>query len=174
MLIALPDQTGTGMITGGSTESRAPWNAGAAEALMVPWHELRALEREVRRRAGLTVIARGGSAGNTRESLRAVVRIARALSEEEAAWIMAAFERWSRLTFALNAFDHLPYWLDIPLPRVPDCVWCTTPSLRWSEGYGVVICMFSRCPSRLGRGWAQVITNGHGMRWAWEDGTTQP
>jgi hypothetical protein len=178
LLIAERDQVGTGFITGGSTDSQPPWNAAVAYAIMIPWHEVRYLEAQIRRRIGLSELARGGSAGNTREVLLWLVKIAPSLPKEEAAWIASRLEGWVQLTLVLPAVDRLPQWQEVPVPGGgPDCPWCGTPNLRYHEAYGIVACLYRRCPSLAGgkRPWAQVRVDERGaMSWRWEDGTVQP
>lgn len=178
LLITQPDATGPGFISGGATDSRPPWNAEAAWATLVPWQGVRDLEAMARRRAGLDPVDRGGSPGNTAAALDALTRITRDLPAEEVAWFARQLDRWAAMTFALPAVDKLPQWLEIPVPGgAPDCPWCTTGSLRWHEGYGVVACLYGRCPSLAGgqRQWARVGYETSGaMRWTWGDGTVQP
>jgi hypothetical protein len=82
---------------------------------------------------------------------------------------------WAQLTFSLPAVDQLPQWLEIPVPGgAPDCPHCHTPSLRMHEGYGVVACLYRRCPSHdAAGGWAQ-LGNAGGLHWQWADGLVQP
>ena len=176
ILIAIPDSTGPGFISGSAADSAAPWNTAAAYALMIPWHELMALEAAVRERAGLRPILRGGSLGNRLAALADLVKIARGLSDEEQSWIARQMDRWSQLTFALPSVHQLPQWEEIPAQGgAPDCPYCGTPNLRVHKALSIVACLYTRCPSMTGdvRSWAQV-TGTSPWAWVWEDGKVQP
>jgi hypothetical protein len=176
-LIAARDQVGTGFITGSAAESVPPWNEAAATAVMSPHAGLRVLEAEVRAELGLPPVERGGSDGNTAETIESLVRMARALPRESAMRVARKMDRWVNLALALPAFNNLPYWMVIRLPgaQPPDCPYCGTPSLRISEAYGIVACLHPACPLLArGRLWAYVRVEGGQLRWRWPDGTVQP
>ena len=179
-LIGQQDQTGSGFITGTSTESVAPWNEAAAAAVLVPHAGVRALENQVRADLGLEPAERGGSSRNTREALRAMVDLAGGLSTDAAAYVTRKLTGWNQLGLALPAVDQLPAWLVIDLPgggEPPDCCYCGTPNLRHHHALGVVACLFPPCPGGDGdggRAWAQVRVAGGVMSWRWLDGTVQP
>lgn len=178
-LIAIRDATGSGMITGTSAESEPPWNAPAAYALLIPHHEVRALERQVRGAVSGTDAARGGSAANTQGAIRALVHMSAALPREQAAYVAAQMERWSALAFALPAVDRLPQWLDGFMGEGrpdPDCPFCGHGTLRANDAVGIVACLKPSCPAVIdgSRLWARVDRDRAGnviLRWV--DGTTQ-
>jgi len=179
-LIAAPDQTGSGFITGTSTESAPPWNQQAAAAVLVPHAGVRALENQVRDELGLDPVVRGGSSRNTREALRWMVNAAGGLTADAAAYVTRKLTGWNQLGLALQAVDQLPAWLVIDLPgggEPPDCCYCHTPNLRHHRALGVIACLFPPCPATDGNGgraWAQVQVAGGVMSWRWLDGTVQP
>jgi hypothetical protein len=178
-LIALRDATGSGMITGTSAESEPPWNAPAAYALLIPHHEVRALEWEVRRQVSGSDLCRGGSAANTQGAIRALVRMSAGLPEDQAAHIAAQMDRWSALAFALPAVERLPQWLDGFMGEGrpdPDCPYCGHGTLRANDAVGIVACLKPSCPAIINgsRPWARIDRDRAGavvLRWL--DGTTQ-
>lgn len=178
-LMPYRDQRGTGMITGGETESQPPWNAGAAMAHLIPHAGLRELENEIRVMLGLAEITRGGSDEATAACLTAVVNLAPGLAGDQQAYVAAKLERWCALAFALPAVHALPQWLVIPMPdgsMPPDCPHCGFASLRVNEALGVVVCIYPNCPAVRGgeRQWAQVRNEAGRVSWRWLDGTVQP
>jgi hypothetical protein len=178
-LIAERDATGSGMITGTSAESEPPWNAPAAYALLIPHHEVRALEWEVRRQVSGTELCRGGSAANTVGAIRALVRMSAGLPREQATYIAAQMDRWSALAFALPAVERLPQWLDGFMGEGrpdPDCPYCGHGTLRANDAVGIVACLKPSCPAIIdgNRPWARIDRDRAGavvLRWL--DGTTQ-
>jgi hypothetical protein len=176
-LIASRDQTGTGMITGGASESAPPWNDAAAHAVLAPWAGVRDLENWARELLDLEPLNRGGSAANTREATQALARMAPALPGEAPAQIERKLMAWARLGLALPAVDRLPQWAVIGMAgSPPDCPYCARPSLREHVTAGVIACLYPACPAIRGesRPFA-FITVANGVKfWTWLDGTVQP
>jgi hypothetical protein len=178
-MIATRDANGSGMITGGSTESAPPWNEPAAHAVMAPWAGVRDLEDWARSLLGLEPLNRGGSARNTRECIRALTDLAPGLHKEAAARIASRFEYWSRLAMALPAVDKLPQWAVIAMPGggpPPDCPYCGRGALRVHEALGVIACLYPACPAARGGGrpFARVYRHEGRLYWEWLDGLIQP
>jgi hypothetical protein len=145
--------------------------------VLVPHARVRELEAQARQRAGLPPLDRGGSAGNTTAAMAALWKVTGGMPAEEKAWFARQLDRCASMTFALAAVDSLPQWLECPVPGgAPDCPGCGTPSLRWHEGYGIVTCLYRRCPSLAAgrRPWAQVSYEAGRMSWMWADGMVQP
>jgi hypothetical protein len=178
-LIASRDQAGTGMITGGATESAPPWNELAAHALLAPWAGVRQLEDWGRELIGLDPAGRGGSARNTRECIRALAAMAPALPGEAAAQVARKLEGWSALALALPAVDKMPQWTVIEMPGggpPPDCPYCARPALRRHEALGIIACLYPACPAiRDGcRPFARIDRHEGRLYWRWLDGLVQP
>jgi len=182
-VIGIPDQQGTGMITGGSTESRPPWNTAAAYVITDAHVAVRRIEARVRHQVTGTTATRGGSDTNTRLAIEALTGLAGGLGQEEAAGIARELEKLAEPAMALPGVGQPPYWLPIALPgghRPPPCPYCVTPSLRVNELLGIIRCFKPACPVpylTVGgfRPWAQVNRDEGGrVLWTWPDGTRQP
>jgi hypothetical protein len=180
-IIAIPDQAGTGMITGGKSESVIPGNTGALYLITSAHAMVRKLEANVRRRVSGSEFTRGGSDANTHAALDALAAMEVAIPREYAEGIAADIERVADLAMALPGVEGVPQWVPIRLPdgsRPPPCPWCTTPNLRLNEPRALVACLYRPCPVMTIHGMrpcARVNRDDGGrVYWAWPDGTRQP
>lgn len=179
-IVAIPDQTGTGMITGGKSESVIPGNTGALFLITSAHAMVRRLEAAVRERVTGTIALRGGSDANTHAALDYLSAAESALPPEYADQVAADIERMAEHAMALPGFASPPVWIPIRLGggrRTPPCPWCATPNLRLCEVRGIIACLFRPCPVMIDghRPWARVGRDDDGhVRWSWPDGTIQP
>ncbi|GAA2092386.1 hypothetical protein [Actinomadura alba] len=155
----LPEQV-TDPTTGGTsgqktTGSPAPWHAEAAAVLVTIHEEARRLEASLRREVtGRLGRRRGGSDGNTREALAAIVNLTEAVCEDEVKRAARIVARWVTSARQIRDIDQADRWE--PLPRLPGhlppaCDWCSTYSLRMNRRTGEVRCTNHRCTDEEGR-----------------------
>lgn len=196
-LIAEAD-TDPGLRRRGQMESRPPWNAVNANALLEAHQLVRRLEASLR----IVVLghaghARGGSDANTLEAIRAISRMATAASvihtgepvtrrEPDGRKLTAAelaariLDRMTRLIGQLPAVDEVPRWDKIragPDGLPPRCPNCGTFSLRVAVQSGIVACFMPNCVDLDGNRPPQARLdmsklNGEPVL-AWADGTVQ-
>jgi hypothetical protein len=185
----LPEQA-TDSTTGGGhqkiTGSPAPWHAEAAAALVVIHEEARRLEASLRREVtGNLGRRRGGSTGNTRDALAAIVKLTEAVCDDEVKTAARIVARWVTSARQIRDIDQTDRWE--PLPRLPGmlppaCDWCDTYSLRMNRRTGEVRCTNSRCKDEEGRRpVARILTGTYSGQASlvWQDGrsvvyTTEP
>jgi hypothetical protein len=181
-LIALRDQTGSGFITGTRQESAFPGNTAALNAVMIPHHEIRALETEIRQQVTGTTLHRGGSAANTIGALNYLAAVADggAVPDHQATWIETCMIRWEALRYALPGMPALPQWLrDFMGPgrRDPYCPYCGHDTLHANDAVGIVACLKPACPGTTPTGTRPYATprkTPHGdITLHWLDGTVQ-
>jgi hypothetical protein len=179
-LISRPDQQGQA-ITGSSTKSAAPWNAPAADALMTAHEGARRLEASLRIQVtGRPGARRGSSTGHTLAALSAIVRLAEAVDEHDAARAARILARWARSIELLPGLDEAVRWVPIRLdpdaPTPPKCRYCQRFTLRLAEGRFAVACLNPGCPGDE-HGQQPVarleLTELHGAALVWSDGTIQ-
>jgi len=176
----LPDQAGTGWVSGGWATSAAPGNVAALNVVTDAHEGVRRMEAGLRAAvAGVAwQVRRGGSAGNTAAAIEAVVSLAAGADEGVRAEVAARLDRWTLEARVLPGVDGPPVWTVIRLRGrvVPPCPWCGTPNLRVNRGLGVVACLFPRCPGAGGvRPVAVLGTDARGrVCWTWPGGLVQP
>ena len=176
----LPEQA-TDPTTGGGhhkvTGSPAPWHAEAAGALMTIHEEARRLEASLRREVtGNLGRRRGGTTGNTREALDAIVKLSEAVCDDEVKRAARIVARWVTAARQIRDIDQTDRWE--PLPRLPGmlppaCDWCETYALRMNRRTGEVRCTNSRCRDEDGRRpVARIITGTYSGQASlvWQDG----
>lgn len=174
-LITEHDQTGPGFISGDAGGSAPPWNTAAAYAVLIPHHEVRVLEAELRGMVtGRYALPRGGAAGNTAAALAALAAFAAALPEETVSLIIAKMDRWISLTLALPAVDRMAQWEPLPAGADGARPWCPHgcgPHLRRHTKTGVIACIKPSCSGAAGehRPWGRMA----GQVIEWSDGTRQ-
>jgi hypothetical protein len=174
------DQEGPGFISGSAGESEPPWNAEAAYAHLVPHHELRRLESELRAIVtGAHSPVRGGSAGNTQAALDTLARFSASLPDETTSLILAKMDRWIAMTLALRAVDRMAQWEPVPAGESGARPWCPHgcgPTLRSHTRTGVIACIKPSCAGAAGdrRPWGRMVGAGSGKVIEWSDGIRQP
>jgi len=175
-LIAAHDATGPGFISGGAAESAPPWNTAAAYAALIPWAEIRALERELRAQVTGTVAVRGGSHANTLAALDALAALAAAAPDDDVSRIMAKADRWVALTLALPAVDRQAQWAPLEPGgdgQTPGCPHGCGPTLRTHIRTQIIACIKPSCPGATGdhRPWGRPGRDSKGRLIVWSDGT---
>jgi hypothetical protein len=180
VLVSYPDQQGNA-ITGSSAKSAAPWNDGAADALLTAHEGARRLEASLRAQVtGKPGTRRGSSPAHTAAALIAIVRLAEAVHSDDAARAARILARWARSIELLPGLDEAVRWIPIRLdpdaPRPPLCRYCRRYTLRRAEGRYIVACLNPACPGDengvqpVGR---LELTELHGAAIVWSDGTIQ-
>jgi hypothetical protein len=162
----------------GTPESRAPWNTPAANAVLDAHAGVRHLENGLRLAVTGSVTVRGGSDGNTREAIAAVVSLAEAAGvHDEDCYrgscdqcrIVRLLRRWNGPLLRLAAIDVALRWQAIrPGPRAacpdcfsarpcadharpPACPYCGTYSLRVAPDRYLVACFNEMCEDDEGQ-----------------------
>lgn len=116
---------------------------------------------------------RGGSDGNTREALRAILRQvhAPAIDDQTVLGVLSFFDRWTRQAQAVFDPDRGLH----RVPRAPGeqdmrCPWCTYQTMRWQPATGIIVCINPECRDDAGerpRWKASYIIVGDEMQFSW-------
>lgn len=121
--------------------SPAPWNAAAGLCRMDLHALVREVERTWRTEAGIPLRGRGGSDGNTRESLVMLGQICDAVSEVTFTQGMRELSRWAR--GAKTILGDTERSRQLPIDKT--CPFCQKKSLRALTVRGTVICVDPDC-----------------------------
>jgi hypothetical protein len=126
-------------------DSKPPWNAAVGNCLLDTHELIRRLEASLRLAVtGHPGQARGGSAANTVAALRAIPKLAEAVSEHDRKQATRLLSKAAVYIGQLVSVDTAPKWEKIragPGGLPPRCPRCLTYSLRVSILSGIVICV---------------------------------
>jgi hypothetical protein len=149
----LPEPSGrpqTGTIGRHAPESSEPWQGAAAAVYWTIHFGARQLEDVCRADIGLPPQdpARGGSAANTDDALRAVASTAPTMTAGALNAARRRVEAWLTAIQQIPDIDLADTW--VPVPRQPGslpptCPYCTTFSLRMAPARQVVRCFNPPC-----------------------------
>lgn len=153
-VIALKTKQPSGVFHGKIDFSQPPWASGIANCIFDLHAEAREMEEWLRVAAKLPQKNRGGSSGNTRKALEAVLRLAEAADDHAVKQHTKWLDGWCRR--ALIALGHSEAPSRIPrLPGEPEpvCPWCQNHTLRMFPMAGVIKCIspVSQCADEEGR-----------------------
>ncbi len=155
--------------------SQPPWNAVAAHLIMDLHARSRELERELRDRAQLSSLHRGGGSSNTRAALEAVLNVAEAVPDPDVTAALHWLESWTcRAQVALGVRDRPQHLPQRPREAEPRCPYCFSQTLRFWASRGVVRCVNPTCVDETGRRPAALMEYSVvAVDWvlAWRDGT---
>ena len=170
----------------GPLPADTPWpgNAQAFAALMVIWEAIPRLEASIRLAVtGHPGLRRGGSAGNFREALQAVVSLSGGLDEDGEATAAAVLERLANVARVVRDIDEAQRWRPVRGRACPYCGCVTTlkvlldaqgaPSDR-VECFAGVRASGERCLDRDGqRPVARIDASTVPPRLEWADGLVE-
>ena len=151
-VIAVKTSTPGSTFHGKVDHSQPPWNAGIANAIM----DLHALAREMENilqlRNGNPLRDRGGSDGNTRLALLAILRLAEAADDGTVRDKTRELEGWCRRAQVALGVTEQPR----RLPRSeghpePKCPFCEAHTLRMIPLRGLIFCIVPSCKDEQGR-----------------------
>lgn len=126
--------------------SPAPWNAAVALCRLDLHALVRGIEAEWRVEIGIPVRPRGGSDANTREALRALERLAPAVTEATAISAARKLSRWTRTAQLILGDAERPRRLPEVLGSGDAiCPACARKSLRMWAMTGIVRCVSPGC-----------------------------
>jgi hypothetical protein len=151
-VIAVKPVTPGGGFHGKVDHSQPPWHAPVANAVM----DLHALAREMeailRLQQGLPGRERGGSDGNTRLALEAIVRLAEAATDDVVRDKTRQVESWSRRArIALGTTEEPRRLPRSEGEQEPRCPFCENHTLRMIPVRGVIFCIAPDCKDDQGR-----------------------
>jgi hypothetical protein len=155
------------------TASPIPWHGTAAGLIGDLYAEARRLEVNLKASVtGISGARRGGSDGNTRMALRAIVNLSHSVDDQTVMGVLGYFDRWVRKAEAV-------FNPDLGLHRIPRspgeeelrCPWCTYQTMRWQPATGIIVCVNPECITDTGvrpRWRADYSVVGDQMEFAWE------
>jgi hypothetical protein len=158
-----------------AADAPEPWDGQAARALMDAHEGVRRLEAGIHYGLnGHPGLRRGGSAGNTREALKAIPKLAAGLDRDGEAAVVRILERWITEARSLPAIDEARQWRPLPSRACPYCgCWFLRGDM---DARPVIItCFVPGCADGNGlRPAATMGTDEHGRPvLAWADGRVE-
>jgi len=155
--------------------SQPPWNAAVAHLITDLHARSRELERELRDRASLSLLHRGGGSSNTRAALEAALSVAEAVPDADVAAALRWLVGWTRRAqVALGVRDQPRRLPRRPHEVEPRCPYCLNHTLRFWATRGEVRCVNPCCVDEAGRRPAALMEYSCvAMDWvlAWRDGS---
>jgi hypothetical protein len=151
MVIAVKPSS-PGRFHGKVDHSQPPWYSPVANAIMDLHALARDMEGKVRLMQGLPLRERGGSDGNTRIALDAILRHAEATDDGHVQEMTREIENWSRRAKNALGITEPP----VRLPRSegendPVCPFCGAHTLRMIPIRGMIFCIDKDCRDEEGR-----------------------
>ncbi len=187
VLIMHPDVDQPVMISGGNVAvvSSPAWNTPAAYAITDAHAGVRQAENDLRAQVTGSQLQRGGSDGNTRAALKAIIVLAAALDDQHQpslkrkcrcspCRVARALAGWASQIRVLAAVGEAVRWEQIRGEdgKAKACPYCDTPSLRMAVGEYKVACGNPECEDDNGEPPVAVMeigVTGEGIL-AWADG----
>jgi hypothetical protein len=142
---------GAGSCRGKVSFSQPPWNACAAETLLVFHAQVRLLEQRLRAELCLPCRPRGGSDENTAKAVAAISRLCTSTCESSVQDVLKSLRSWCRSASIVLQDTEAPR----RLPRVPGlpepvCPFCRNHTLRLLPLEGIIRCI-GDCTDDQGR-----------------------
>ena len=170
----LTEPTAGGISGRSQPSSRPPWNSAAANAVMDAHAGVRHIELVLRVEAGLPPRRRGGSDANTLAALKAVERLAAAVTDTAIAEAARLIDGLCRPILELPAIDQQERWRKVPA----ECPYCSFSMLRVQPRAGTVTCLrYGACRDSDGKhpiGHVYVSAFTGDPRVHWNDGLVAP
>lgn len=151
-ILAVKPRQPSGHFHGKVDFSQPPWHSPAATAVM-DFHALaRRLEREIRAEHDLPEKKRGGSDGNTKAAVGALLAQAQRADDWMVRQLTREFQGWSRRALSILGVTEFPRKLPrVPGEPEPECPFCKNHTLRSLPGSAVIKCVNPHCRDEKGR-----------------------